>query len=135
MPKIENLRAAVLDTHAWVWASMGDARAGALKIYRGGVILSAISLWEVAMLESKGRLALKPDLESWISANLASPVSLEPLSPDIAIGSSRLPDFHGDPADRIIVSTAIALGIPLITADQSIIQWGHSHPHLNVIAL
>ena len=48
----------------------------------------------------KGRLSLKPDEATWFSANLAPPVSLVPLTSEISLTSCRLPDFHGDPADR-----------------------------------
>jgi PIN domain nuclease of toxin-antitoxin system len=44
-------------------------------------------------------------------------------------------DFHGDPADRIIVATAMTLGIPLITADEKIIRWNESQRLLQVIAI
>ena len=117
MPKIENLIAAVFDTHVWVWSAAGDPRAEKLRDFSGTAIVSAISQWEVSMLAMKGRLSLMPDEESWFSANLESPVSLVPLTAEISLTSCRLPDFHGDPADRIIVATAITLGIPLITAD------------------
>lgn len=61
--------------------------------------------------------ALKPNEETRFSVNLEAPVTLAPLTAKISMTSCRLPDFHGDPADRIIVATAITLGIPLITAD------------------
>ncbi|MDB4353926.1 type II toxin-antitoxin system VapC family toxin [Akkermansiaceae bacterium] len=135
MPKLNHLVAAVLDTHVWVWASSGDARAEALKDFRGAAIVSAISTWEVSMLAMKNRLELKPDEETWLQENLASPVSLEPLSPEISIASCQLPEFHGDPADRIIVATAITLGIPLLTADQKIIAWNKKARLLKVIEI
>lgn len=135
MPKIENLVAAVFDTHVWVWASAGDSRADAIQKFSGAAIISAISLWEVSMLSMKGRLELKPDEASWFNANLQSPVTLTPLTPEICITSSRLPDFHGGSADRIIVATAITLGIPLITADEKMIRWNETQRLMQVIAL
>lgn len=135
MPKIENLVAAVLDTHIWVWAAAGDARAGKLRGFSGTAIISAISQWEVSMLAMKGRLTLLPDEATWFSANLEPPVSLAPLTADIATESCRLPGFHGDPADRIIVATAIVLGIPLITADEKIVEWNNAHSMVQVIGL
>jgi PIN domain nuclease of toxin-antitoxin system len=135
MPKIENLIAAVFDTHVWLWAAAGDPRAGKLRDFSGTAIVSAISQWEVSMLAMKGRLRLMPDEEAWFSANLKSPVSLAPLTAEISMASCRLPDFHGDPADRIIVATAITLGIPLISADQEIIRWNEERSLLQVIAL
>ena len=135
MPKIENLVAAVFDTHVWVWAAAGDERAKKLQQFSGTAIISAISQWEVSMLSMKGRLNLLPDEESWFSENLEPPVSLTPLTAEISITSCRLPDFHGDPADRIIVATALVLGIPLITADEKIIRWNEGQNLIQVIAL
>lgn len=83
----------------------------------------------------KGRLTLMPDEESWFSANLEAPVSLAPLTPGISTASCRLPDFHGDPADRIIVATAITLGIPLVTADDKILRWNEAQRLLQIIGL
>jgi len=123
MLKIENLVAAVFDTHVWVWSAAGDPRAERIRDFSGTAFVSAISQWEVSMLAMKGRLSLMPDEESWFSANLESPVSLAPLTAEISLASCRLPDFHGDPADRIIVATAITLGIPLITAEEKIARW------------
>ena len=134
-PKIENLIAAVFDTHVWVWSAAGDARAGKLRAFSGTAVVSAISQWEVSMLAMKGRLVLKPDEETWFSANLAPPVSLAPLSAEISLTSCRLPDFHGDPADRIIVATAMTMGIPLITADEKIIGWNEIHRVIQVVEL
>ena len=135
MLKIENLVAAVLDTHVWVWSAAGDARAEKLRGFSGSAMVSAISQWEVSMLVKKGRLRLLPDEESWFSANLEPPVSLAPLTAEISMASCRLPDFHGDPADRMIVATAMILGIPLITADAKIVEWNDTHRMAQVIAL
>ena len=87
------------------------------------------------MLAEKGRLELAPDLDVWISTNLTAPVELEPISPAICIASCCLPAFHGDPADRLIVATAITLGIPLITADKKIIDWNRSQARLQILSL
>lgn len=135
MLKIENLIAAVFNTHVWIWSAAGDPRAEKIRAFSGTAIISAVSQWEVSMLAMKGRLSLKPDEETWFSANLEAPVSLAPLTAEISMASCRLPDFHGDPADRIIVATAITLGIPLITADEKIIRWKKAQRLVHVIAL
>lgn len=135
MPDIDLAQGVVLDTHAWIWVSAGDARAVRLEHFRGRAFVSAISVWEVAMLCAKGRLTLKPSVAGWVQANTAAPVTLEPLHPQIALASANLENFHGDPADRIIAATALLLGLPLVTADPKMISWAAdtaSHP---VIAL
>ncbi len=85
------------------------------------------------MLASKGRLALKPDVQTWIEANLQDPIEMEPLTPAICVESCQLPDFQGDPADRLIVATAITLGVPLFTIDRTILAWSEAHPELAVV--
>jgi PIN domain nuclease of toxin-antitoxin system len=135
MQNLANIGAAVLDTHAWIWISAGAPEAAAAATFRGRCIVSAISVWEVSMLAEKGRLELAPDLDVWISTNLAAPVELEPISPAICIASCRLPEFHGDPADRLIVATAITLGLPLVTADKKIIAWNQSQARLQILSL
>jgi len=125
--------APVLDTHFWIWWLLGDPRMGAsaqraLDDLPSGErpFLSDISLWEVAMLVTGGRLALEDDLKRWLLV-AASPltVRLVRLSSEVVVTMNSLPsDFHRDPADRLIVSAAIALGKPLATQDEKIIDSG-----------
>jgi PIN domain nuclease of toxin-antitoxin system len=95
------------------------ARAGALRV-------SVMSIWEVGMLESKGRLELKINCAEWVRQALATPgLALVTLSPEIAIESSRLPgQFHGDPADRLLVATARIVGLSLMTKDDRLLEYG-----------
>lgn len=125
--------APILDTHIWVWWMLGDPRLDAaaqraLDDFPMGErpLLSDISLWEVAMLVAGGRLVLEEPLERWLLV-AASPltVQLTRLSSEIVVAMNGLPSgFHRDPADRIIVSTAMVLGRPLFTLDQKIIDSG-----------
>lgn len=123
----------VLDTHIWIWHAANSAKLGKAmrnKLGKAGALgVPAIACWEVAMLESKGRLALAQPARTWIQLALAMPgVNLLPLHPEIAWLSMNLPgDFHGDPADRMIVATALHLGLPLATVDQQIVAWGQVH--------
>jgi PIN domain nuclease of toxin-antitoxin system len=130
---LEKIEAAVFDTHVWIRASAGDPQLRDLHNFRGIAIVSSISVWETAMLASKGRIKLKPDIDHWIRANLKPPVRLEPLHPEISIESCRLENFRGDPADRLIVATALVLGVPLITADRRITDWNARHARVQLI--
>jgi PIN domain nuclease of toxin-antitoxin system len=126
----------VIDTHVLVWWASSDLNrlskialshlAKAEKV-DGGIIISAISSWEIAVLVSKGRLKLAMDVEDWLNHVAALPgVRFLPIDRHIAVQSVRLPQpFHQDPADRMIVSTARALNFPLITADQAILNYSH----------
>lgn len=126
---------ALLDTHTLVWLLTGSDRLGdkARKLIQqaaeeDNLFLSAISPWEIAMLISKGRLVLDRDVGEWIKEALSLPgIRLEPLSPEIAVASTRLPgDIHPDPADRIIASTARHLGAMLITDDRLLLDYGRA---------
>ena len=135
MLEIEKISAVVIDTHIWVWEVAGERRVEQLRKYRGRQILPAICVWEVAMLVAKGRLKLKPDVATWVARNLESPVEMEPLSADICVCSSQLVDFHGDPADRLIVATAMVNQVPLVTADEQIHRWNAKSAQLDLIAI
>ncbi len=123
----------LLDTHAWVWLLNGDPKLNpkAVKaiersLSEEAVLLSAISPWEVAMLVSKGRLTLDRDVGEWVDTAVSIPgIRLEPISPEIAVASTRLPgNIHSDPADRLIAATARHLGALLITDDQLLLNYG-----------
>ena len=128
MPKGEGHPASVvLDTHAWVWVCGGDKRCGFLAGYEGRCTLPVIALWEVSMLAVKGRLELKPSVAEWIEDNTRAPVFIQPLTIAIATLSARLKDFHGDPADRVIVATALRAGLPLAYSSGF-----HPHPQITL---
>lgn len=99
--------------------------------------VSAISIWEAAMLEGKGRVRFVPDLAIRVREMIDRDLcDLVPLLPEIAIASARLRDFHGDPADRIIVAAARHLGAALVTADGKIIEWASvPERRLSILAL
>lgn len=80
------------------------------------------------MLEAKGRLSFSSEISNWMEEAISVPgLQVVPLLPQIVIDSTRLPgNFHGDPADRLIVSTARYLKCPLITADGKIAAYGKS---------
>ena len=124
----------LLDTHVWVWLMNGDNRQLGPNVIAvmeesasgGGMHISAISVWEVAMLESKGRIRIFKDCLDWVRQALDAPgVQLLPLSPEVAVASCRLPGvFHGDPADRMLVASARLHDLRLVTYDQRIIAYG-----------
>lgn len=133
----------LLDTHVWIWLLNGDEQIKNSKclsyienaVKYSNIRISAISVWEVGMLESKGRIKFPMDCLDWVNKALDAPgISLVPITPEIAIESSRLPGkFQGDPADRIIVSTARKLGAILITQDKNIILYS-KNKYLKVIS-
>lgn len=126
----------LLDTHCWLWMEGGflehlsPRRRGDLREAAGNhnLFLSVISVWEVALLESKGRIVLRTPCEQWVKEALTSPgLALVSLTPEIAVHSTRLPGtFHGDPADRLIVATARLMGARLLTKDRRILEYARA---------
>ncbi len=116
----------ILDTHAWIWWATDDRRlpGGARQRIEaaGRIGVCSISVWEVAMLVERGRLTLDREVLEWVLAALDLPkVDLLAMTPEIAVRSTRPGGgFHGDPADRIIVATALEHGAPLVTRDERI---------------
>lgn len=77
-----------------------------------------MSFWEIAMLVQKGRLSLGYDVRTWTEKVLSLDIlKVIPPDPLLLIESVRLPDFHKDPADRIIVATSLKTGAVLVTKD------------------
>ncbi|OLP54332.1 twitching motility protein PilT [Rhizobium rhizosphaerae] len=129
----------LLDTHVLIWALEDDRRLAGDARERlrqsAQLAVSAISIWEIAMLVERRRLVLTQDLEAWVAKVLSIPqLLLIPIDPAIAIDSVRLrPPFHPDPADRLIVATARFLRAPLMTADRAILAYADAG-HVDVIA-
>jgi PIN domain nuclease of toxin-antitoxin system len=125
----------LLDTHVLIWWANGEherlseTAIAAIDAKERQCLVSAISCWEVAMLVERGRLGLSIDCERWLALLEAVPgVQLLPLSPAVAVASTRLPGtFHADPADRFLVAQARDLAIPLVTADSTIRAYPHVH--------
>jgi PIN domain nuclease of toxin-antitoxin system len=122
---------ALLDTHVLLWWVNGDPRLSSeqLQILEQAnedqpLWVSDISLWEIATLASLKRIELQIPLRDWLERATAPPlVQRMPISPTVAAEVAALPpDFHRDPADRIIVASARVLGANLLTRDDRIIN-------------
>ena len=132
----------LLDTHCWVWAQLGvvqqlsRAAQSAIRVAEtaGQLLVSVISVWELAMLEKRGRVALPMNIRVWVEEALGKPgVSLAPLTPEIAVESIHLPgEMHADPADRIIVATARVVGATLLTKDKRLLDYSR-HRHVKAL--
>jgi len=129
----------ICDTHALLfWADRREClSATALSALEDGraartLACSDISLWEIAMLCRKGRLALPPattptDYLDLVVQTLG--LAVLPITPVIAARAESGVITHGDPADRLIGATALVHGAPLVTVDQQL----HSVPGLRCI--
>ena len=122
---------ALLDTHVLIWwlndgVALSPEQQAVLESASPAtpLLVSDISLWEVATLHCLGRIRLTIPLRDWLEKAVAPPlVRRIGISPAIAAELATLPDsFHRDPADRIIVATARTLGATLLTQDRRIID-------------
>lgn len=121
----------LLDTHVWIWWLTGQEELPTkerIRLDRAAEeeppFLSDISLWEAQMMHAKGKLKLEIPFAQWlIEATLPDVVQLARITPNVVLKLDSLPgSFHGDPADRIIVATALAQDVPVHTHDRKIRQ-------------
>lgn len=123
----------LLDTHIVLWLDSGAARLHAStrrlidECRRGGgsILVSAITAWEIALLVDLGRIELDLPVEAWFTRFCDRPgVAALPLSHVAAIRAYQLHQFaHRDPADRLLIATAIEQNVPLVTYDERIVAF------------
>lgn len=127
----------VLDTHAWWWIISEPERVSrkAMALIRktppARRHISSVSIWEFAMMASRGRIELTGSPKQWLDQALTTiGTQVVHINTDIALDSCNLPGtFHKDPFDRIIVATARYGNCALITSDQKIL----AYPNVNTV--
>ena len=131
---MERSEVAVLDTHAWVWWVSSPDRLSRNAQRRiddaaetSAIYISAISVWELSLLVIRKRVHLRIDVADWIARCEALPfLNFVPVDNLVALKANDLPDYvHRDPADRMIIATALLLGGTLITQDRKIRNYPH----------
>ena len=124
----------VLDTHVWVWfisnpelLSTAAKKAIDISLKQKTIFISSISAWEVALLAAKKRLKLSIDVTDWISKSERLPFfQFIPVDNSVAVKSVNLPKpLHKDPADRLIIATAISIAAPVVTKDEKLLDYPH----------
>ena len=123
----------LLDTHVWIWMQEADRQLPSLAIrlleaaqQERRLFASAISVLEIAQFESKRRVQLTLNIHAWLEQSFADDgIQLLPLTPEIAVASTRLPgSLHRDPADRILAATARIEALTLLTRDVRLLDYG-----------
>ena len=127
----------LLDTHVALWLDSGDerlrssTRASIDACWKNGgtIFLSAVTAWEIALLVDTGRIDLDIPVDAWIRRFLERPgIEAVSLGHQAAARSYQLHHVeHRDPADRLLIATAIELGCPLVTYDERIARFGARH--------
>ncbi len=121
----------ILDTHIWVWwltenSRLKDEAISFLneKAKKDEIVISIMNVWELEILVRKEKLYLNTTFEKWVQKSVSlQTFQIIPLTLPIILGQKLLPkNFHEDPADKLITSTAIVSGYELATLDRRIIQ-------------
>lgn len=118
----------LLDTHIVVWLAFHPEKLSTPALSaieterneRGGLAVSAITLYEIATLAAKRRINVQTSLDSFLG-EIENQFVTKPITGRICVEATRLPDHYPkDPVDRLIGATAIVEGLKLITADKAI---------------
>ena len=120
----------LLDTHVWIWWLLGTGQLSTIQrnkldelAQNKQLALSWVSIWEAEMLERKSKISLNIPFDEWISkASSSEFMNVIGVDTKLVLAQRELPEsFHADPADRLIVTTAKLLSVPLATFDSKII--------------
>jgi PIN domain nuclease of toxin-antitoxin system len=113
----------LLDTHVLLWMQDDNVALSkpARKILEDSttqLYLSIVSLWEITIKQSLGKLQLEYSLDELIDSCNASNINILPIDFGTLKILKTLPFIHRDPFDRIIVATSLELGLDLISSDE-----------------
>jgi PIN domain nuclease of toxin-antitoxin system len=119
----------LLDTHVWLWSNTGDTRLSQpvrelIDDRANDVLVSAASVWEIAIKFRLGKLPLPLPPHEYVTAMLTR-AGFEPLAISVkhAAAVATLPDLHRDPFDRLIIAQALHEDLTLVTVDPIIAKY------------
>jgi PIN domain nuclease of toxin-antitoxin system len=116
----------LVDTHALLWwladdPSLSPAARDAIADPNNEPLVSAASVWEIAIKRSLGKLAAPDDLPDTIADE---GFAWLPISARHAWTVRDLPMHHADPFDRVLVAQAVVEGVPIVTTDARFAEYG-----------
>jgi PIN domain nuclease of toxin-antitoxin system len=115
----------LVDTHLFLWAVNGDPRLAAehaeILQARRGLIISAASIWEIAIKRSTNKLRIDGDILEVIRARA---IPILPINEVHAARVEHLPHHHRDPFDRLLIAQAQVEGLTLMTSDRHLSAYG-----------
>ncbi|MBN9086947.1 MAG: type II toxin-antitoxin system VapC family toxin [Reyranella sp.] len=116
----------LLDTHAFIWWNAQDPRlaavaANAISDPGNRIVVSAASVWEIAIKRKTGKLAFQHDVLSAIATDGFETIDITPQHADAA---GLLPLHHADPFDRLLVAQARIDHFVLVTQDRQLLPYG-----------
>ncbi|MBM3322247.1 type II toxin-antitoxin system VapC family toxin [candidate division WOR-3 bacterium] len=119
----------LLDTHVFLWFVSGDERLSrrarrAIEASDAEPVLSAASVWEMAIKAGLGKLTLPASVEEYVGGKLYEGFSMLPVDWHHAAAVEHLPRHHRDPFDRLIAAQALAEKLPLVSSDSVFRRYG-----------
>ena len=120
----------LVDTQCWLWMHLAPERFSEksrrmLRRRETDLLLSVASIWEISIKHGLGKLRLPEQLERWVPSRiLAGQTSVLAIEVPHALRVASLPPVHRDPFDRMIVAQALVEGVPVLTADIAIGDYG-----------
>lgn len=120
----------LLDTHTLIWSADEPNRITPTAMAVMGdpandLLLSAASIWEIAIKYSRGRLPLSLPYRDWMNRAISDlDLTMLPITLDHAERQAILPWNHRDPFDRLLVAQAQVEGAPLVSSDAALDSYG-----------
>jgi PIN domain nuclease of toxin-antitoxin system len=120
----------LLDTHTLIWAvddpsKLGPQAVTALQDPADDLLLSAATIWEIAIKVGLGKLSLSMPYRQWMNQAITDlGMTVLPITVDYADVQVNLPKHHGDPFDRLLVAQSQVENIHLVSADPVFDQYG-----------
>lgn len=120
----------LLDAHTLIWAADDPAKLspqaqGLIQDPAHDRLMSAATLWEIAIKVGLGKLPLSLPYRRWMDRAIGDlGLVILPITLDHAERQSGLPWHHRDPFDRLLVAQAQVEGVPLVNADPALDAYG-----------
>ena len=120
----------LLDSHTLVWAvdsptKLGSRAKAMLEDASNELLVSAATIWEVAIKVGLGKLALSMPYRQWMwQAIRDTGASVLPITVEYADVQASLPRHHGDPFDRLLVAQAVVEQLALVSSDAVFESYG-----------
>jgi PIN domain nuclease of toxin-antitoxin system len=120
----------LIDTHVLVWAmddptKLTPTATSALQDPANELLLSAATVWELAIKTGLGKLRLNLPYRQWMNLAIADlGLTVLPITVDYADAQANLPIHHGDPFDRLIIAQALTERIAVVSADVAFDPYG-----------
>ena len=120
----------LLDTHTLIWAvddpsKLGPQAVTALQDPANDLLLSAATIWEIAIKVGLGKLSLSVPYRQWMNQAITDlGMTVLPITVEYADVQVNLPKHHGDPFDRLLVAQSQVENNHLVSADPVFDQYG-----------